>query len=105
MLTTPKALSNPTRKSSPRAWTSQATLAASSDLGNCSLETLTGTVAALILLLPLVLLLLLLRLSLRRNFRWIVTLWTNPVAMVSAVVRGMMLGVRLLVLAMAMAIC
>jgi hypothetical protein len=83
MLTTPKAPSNPTRKSSPRAWTSQATRAASSDLGNCSWETLTGTVAALLLLLPFVLLL---RLSLRRNFRWIATLWTNLADMVSAVV-------------------
>jgi hypothetical protein len=104
MLTTPKARSNPTRKSSPRAWTSQATRAASSDLGNCSLETLTGMVAALLLLLPLVLLL---RLSLRRNFRWTATLWINLAAMVSAVVRGMMLGVRLpvLVVAGATAIC
>jgi hypothetical protein len=103
MLTTPKAPSNPTLKSSPRAWTSPATRAASSDLGNCSLETLTGTVAALLplLLLPLVLLL---RLSLRRNFRWTATSWTNPAVMASAVVRGMMLGVRLLVLVMARAV-
>lgn len=82
MLTTQKAPSRITRKSSLRAWTSQATPAASSDLGNCSLETLTGTDADL--LLPLLLLL-----SLLRNFRWTATLWTRAAARADAVARGL----------------
>lgn len=82
MLTTHKAPSRTTRKSSLRAWTSQATPAASSDLGNCSLETLTGMDAAL--LLPLLLLL-----NLLRNFRWTVTLWTRAAARADAVARGL----------------
>jgi hypothetical protein len=91
MLTDQKALSRTTRKSSPRAWTSQATPAASSDLGNCSLETLTGMDANL--LLPLLLLLLL---SLRLQFRWTVTLSTDPETMVVVVVRGLVANVQLL---------
>ena len=88
MLTTHKAPSRTTRKSSPRAWTSQATPAASSDLGNCSLETLTGMDADL--LLPL-----LLR-NLLRNFRWTATLWTRAAARVDAVARGLKASVQLL---------
>ena len=89
MLTIHKAPSRTTRKSSLRAWTSQATPAASSGLGNCSLETLTGMDADL--LLPLLLLL-----SLRRNFRWTATLWTRAAARVDAVARGLMASVQLL---------
>ena len=86
MLTPYKAPSRTTRKSSLRAWTSQATLAASSDLGNCSLETLTGMDAD-----PLSPLLLL---SLLRNFRWTATLWTRAMARADAVVRGLMASVQ-----------
>lgn len=88
MLTTHKAPSRITRKSSLRAWTSQATPAASSDLGNCSLVTLTGMDADL--LLPLLLL------SLLRNFRWTATLWTRAAARVDAVARGLTASVQLL---------
>lgn len=88
MLTPYKAPSRTTRKSSLRAWTSQATLAASSDLGNCSLETLTGMDADL--LLPLLLL------SLLRNFRWTATLWTRAAAKDDAVARGLTANVQLL---------
>lgn len=83
MLTIHKEPSKPTRKSSPRAWTSQATLAASSDLGNCSLETLTG-MATDLLLPPL-----LLQFNPRPRSRWVASLWTNPAAMANAVVLGM----------------
>lgn len=89
MLTTHKAPSKTTRKSSLRAWTSQATPAASSDLGNCSLETLTGMDADL--LLPLLLLL-----SLLRNFRWTATLWIRTAARADAVARGLVASVQLL---------
>ena len=88
MLTTHKALSKTTHKSSLRAWTSQAIPAASSDLENCSLETLTGMDADLILpLLPL---------SLLRTFRWTATLSTKAVAKVNAVARGLRASVQLL---------
>jgi len=86
MLTEKKAHSRTIRKSSLRAWTSQAIPVASSDLGNCSLETLTGMDADLLLpLLPL---------SLQRNFRWTATLWTRAAAMVIAVVRGLIASVQ-----------
>src|ERR1700712_4030220 len=86
MLTEKKAHSRTIRKSSLRAWTSQAIPVASSDLGNCSLETLTGMDADLLLpLLPL---------SLQRNFRWTATSWTRAAAMVIAVVRGLIASVQ-----------
>ena len=79
MLTKQKGLSKTTRKSSPRDWTSLATLAASSARGNCSSETLIGTAAALFqpLHLPT---------NLRRKSRWIATSWTRAVLVVAVAI-------------------